>query len=155
MRCNKRDREFISSQTHGEIFYAAALGKKFRLSGEPEANFVHPGFVNWPSHKTIEFAASGECYRLLERRRSGASSFRCRLAGLTIGLAPDDDVLSRIGNAPRFQSKLNDLRSNSGAIAKCNSDPSIGRAPAHDRNRIGSLGTNRVTATKKKKIGMR
>src|SRR5262249_3572159 len=99
--------------------------------GEPESNFVHPGFVNWPGHNAIEFAASGECRRLFERSGCGASSFRCRLTGLTIWLAPDDDIFSRIGNAARFQSKLNDLRSDSGAIAKCDSDAPVARAPAH------------------------
>src|ERR1041385_9352417 len=100
MSGDERNGEFCAGQTHGEIFYATALGKKFRLSGKPESDFVHPGFVNWPSHDSVEFAASSECHRLFERSGSGASSFRCWLATLTIWLAANDDVVGRIWNAP-------------------------------------------------------
>ena len=151
MRRDERDGEFSASQTHREIFYAAALREKFRLPREPESDFVHPGLVNRPGHDGLELAATGECDRLLERSRGGARSFRCRFAGLTTWLSAEDHVFSRIGNASRFQSELDNLRSDPGAIAKCDANARLRRAHARDRNRICSLGTNRIGTTKKMK----
>src|SRR5262245_23033424 len=100
VRCDERDGEFSAGQTHGEAFYTATLGEKLRLTREPEAHFIHPRFVNRPCDNGVELAASGKCDRLFERSSGGARSFRCWLAKLTIWLAPDDDIFSRIGNAP-------------------------------------------------------
>ena len=80
VRRHQRDREFSASQTHREIFDAAALGKKFRLSREPESDFVHPRLVNRPGYDRIQLAASGECDSLFERSGGGPRSFRGRLA---------------------------------------------------------------------------
>ena len=152
MRRDERDGEFSACQTHREIFDAAALREKFRLPRESESDFIHSGLVNRPGHDGLELAAAGECDRLLERSCGGARSFRCRFAGLTIWLPAEDDVFSRIGNASRFQSELDNLRSDPGAIAKCDANAlRRSRAHARDRNRICSLGTNRIGSTKKMK----
>src|SRR4029077_8861809 len=135
------------------ILYAAALREKFRLPRKPESDFIHSGLMNRPGHDGLELATADECDRLLERGRGGPRSFRCRYAGPTIWLPAQDHVFSRIGNAPRFQSELDNLRSDPGAIAKCDANARLRRARAHarDRNRICSPGTNRIGPTKKMK----
>src|SRR4029077_4981229 len=153
VRRDERNGEFSACQTHREIFYAAALREKFRLPREPEANFIHSGLVDRPGHDGLELAAAGECHSFFERSCGGARSFRCWFAGLTIWVPAEDHVFSRIGNASRFQSELDNLRSDPGAIAKCDANARLRRARAHarDRNRICSLGTNRIGPTKKMK----
>src|SRR5262249_6997898 len=94
VRCDKRDREPSASQTHREIFYAAALREKFRLSREPESDFVHPGFVDRPGHDCIELATASECNGFFERSRGGARIFGSRFAKRAIGILADDMVFS-------------------------------------------------------------
>jgi hypothetical protein len=65
VRRDERNGELFTCQTHREIFDTAALGKEFRLSGEPEADFVHPGLVYRSGYYGIELTAAGECDRLL------------------------------------------------------------------------------------------
>src|SRR5437773_6999485 len=72
VRSDQRDGEVPASQTHREIFHAAALGKEFRLSGESESDLVHPRLVNWPGHDCIELAAAGERDRFFKRGGGGA-----------------------------------------------------------------------------------
>src|SRR6185503_15655259 len=96
---------------------------------------------------------TGQRHSFLERSCRGARSFLCRFAGFTIWLPAEDHVFSRIGNASRFQSELDNLRTDPGAIAKCNANARLRRARAHarDRNRICSLGTNRIGRGRKRK----
>ena len=77
---NECDRDFSAGQTHREIFHAAALGEKFRLSGELETGCVHARLVNRAGHDGIEFTAPSERDRFLQRRSGRASSFKRRLA---------------------------------------------------------------------------
>src|SRR5205814_8124674 len=152
VRGDESNGQISASQTHGAIVHAVALRKKFRLPGEPESDFIQPGLVDWASHNRIEFPAAGECHRFFECSCGGARGFRCRLAGFTIWLAADDDVFSRIGNALRFQSELDNLRPDAGAVAKCDSDARRrARSHARDGNRICSLGTRRITKKMKGK----
>src|SRR4029453_5094454 len=151
MRRGQRNGEFSACQTRREIFCAAALREKFRLPREPESDFIHSGLMNRPGHDGLELAAAGECDRLLERSRGGARSFWCRYAGFTTWLPAEEHVFSRIRNAPRFQSELHNLRSDPGAITKCDANARLRRAHTRDRNRICSLGTIRIGPTKKMK----
>jgi len=69
-------------------------------------------------------------------RCGGARSFGCRAAGITIWLPPDDDVFSRIGDAPRLESELDNLWSDPGAIAQRDANAPLRTTHARDRNRI-------------------
>ena len=80
VRGDERYREFSTCQTHREFFYAAALGKKFGLSRESESDFVHPCFVNWPGHNSIELAAASERDRFFKCSCGGARRFGRRFA---------------------------------------------------------------------------
>src|SRR5438067_1912434 len=72
---------------------------------------------------------------------SPARSFNRRFARIAIWLPANDDVLGRIRDASRFQSEIDDLWSDAGAIAECNSDARFCGAhiSARDRNRICSI----------------
>src|SRR6266404_3938456 len=72
--------EFSAGQTHCEIFHTAALGEKFRLSGEFKAGCVHPRFVNRTRYDGIEFAPARQRYGFFKCRRCGARGLDRRLA---------------------------------------------------------------------------
>jgi hypothetical protein len=141
VRGNQRDRDSFGGQAHGEISGAAALSKKFGLACELETDVVHPRFVNWTGHDSIEFAAPGECDRFFQSSGGSTRSFNRRLARMAIWLPANDDVFGGISDASRFQSEIDDLWSDAGAISECNSDARFSRAhvPARDRNRICSI----------------
>ena len=141
MRGNQRDRDFFGGQAHGEIFDAAALSKKFGLSWELETDVVHPRFVNRTGHDRIELTAPGECDRFFQSSGGSARSFNRRFARMAIWLPANDDVFGRIRDASRFQSEIDDLWPDAGAISECNSDARLSRAhvPARDRNRLCSI----------------
>ena len=113
---------FPPVRTHGEIFDAAALSEKFRLSRESESDFVHSRLVNRASHDGIELAAAGESDRLLERRCRGVRRFGSRFAGLTTWHSAEDNVFSRISGTRPISERLDNFRSDTGAIAKCDAD---------------------------------
>src|SRR4029077_17335723 len=117
MCCDKCDGHFSTSQTHCEIFDAAALGKKFRLSWKLETHFVHPGFVNRAGYDCIELTAPGQGNCFFQRRRGSARSFRCWLSWLAMRIFPDDLVFSGPCNEIGLQSEVHDLRPDAGAIA--------------------------------------
>src|SRR5437773_4904326 len=141
VRGNQCDRDFFGGQAHGKIFDAAALSKKFGLPWELETDVVHPGFVNRTGHDRIELTAPGECDRFFQGSSGSARSFNRRFARIAIWLPANDDVLGRIRDASRFQSEIDDLWSDAGAIAECNSDARFCGAhiSARDRNRICSI----------------
>jgi len=93
VRRDERDGHFSTSQTHCEIFDAAALGKKFRLSWKLETHFVHPGFVNWAGYDCIELTAPSQGDRFLQCGGSSTRSFTRWLSWLTIRIFADDSVL--------------------------------------------------------------
>src|SRR5204863_6043412 len=80
MRGDQCDGDFSTGQTHCEIFHAAAIGKKFRLSAKLEASVVHPSLVNWPGYDGIEFASARQRYGFFKSRRCGARGLNRRLA---------------------------------------------------------------------------
>jgi hypothetical protein len=135
VRCDERDRDFATGQTHREIFDAATLGKKFRLSWEPEADFVHPRFVNRAGYDRIELTAPGQRDRFFQRGCGGARGFLRWLSWRATGILADNLAFSGPRNALGFQSEINNLGSDAGAIAKRDANA---RFPAHarDRNRI-------------------
>ena len=133
MRGNKRDRDFSTGQTHREIFDTAALGKKFRLSWELEAHFVHPRFVNRAGYDCIELTAPRECDRFFERRRGGARSFGGRISWPRTGIFTDDFAFSGARNSIGVQSKIDNLRADPGTIAQRNPNAWL---LAHARNRL-------------------
>src|SRR5882757_5033764 len=92
VRCDKRDRNFSAGQTHGEIFDAATLGKKFRLSWKLEAHLVHPGFVNWAGYDCIELTAPSQRDRFFKAGCGGTRSFRRWLSWLACRIFADDLV---------------------------------------------------------------
>src|SRR5438093_8681611 len=133
VRGNERECEFSAGQTHCEIFDAASLGKKFRLSGEPEANVVHASFVNRPGYNCIELAAPRESNRFFERSRSGTRSFRGGMSWRAIRIFADDLVVGCLRNATGLQSKIDNLSSDPGAIAQRDANAWLRRAHARAR----------------------
>ena len=122
MRRHEPNRNFSAGQTHREIFDTAALGKKFGLAWEPETDFVHPGFVNGAGYNCIQLTAAGQRYRFFEGGCGGARSFLRWLAWLAIRVFADNPAFSGAGDAIGLQGKIDDLGSDTGAIAKRDSD---------------------------------
>src|SRR5205807_4303822 len=135
MRCDECDGHFSTSQTHCEIFDAAALGKKFRLSWKLETHFVHPGLVNWAGYDCGELTASGQGDCFFQRRGGGARSFTHWLCWLAIRIFTDDLVFGRFRNSVRRQREIDNLRPDPGAIAERDTDAWF-PARAHARNRL-------------------
>jgi hypothetical protein len=135
MCCDECDGHFSTSQTHCEIFDAAALGKKFRLSWKLETYFVHPGFVNRAGDDCIELTAPGQGDRFFQRRCGSARSFTRWLSWLAIGIFADDFVFGRFRNSVRPQREIDNLRPDPGAIAQRDPDAWF-PARVHARNRL-------------------
>ncbi|KAF5408224.1 MAG: hypothetical protein Udaeo2_16000 [Candidatus Udaeobacter sp.] len=134
VRGDERDRNFSAGKTHGEIFDATALGKKFRLSWKPEAHLVHPGFVNRAGYDCVELAAPGQGDRFFQGSCGSARSFCSRISWPRTGIFTDDFAFSGARNTIGVQSEIDNLRADPGAIAQRNADAwFITRAHARDR----------------------
>jgi hypothetical protein len=132
---DERDGHFSTGQTHCEIFDAAALGKKFRLSWKLEAHFVHPGFVNRAGYDCIEFTAPGKGNCFFQRGGSSARGFGGGTSWLAIGIFADDFVSGRFRNLVRTQREIDNLRPDPGAVSQRYADTWF-PARAHVRNRL-------------------
>ncbi len=69
-----------AGQEHGEIFHPGTGGKKFRLAGKLEADFVHARLVDRSGHDRIQLTGESEAGGFLKRSPGGAGAFRGRLA---------------------------------------------------------------------------
>ena len=134
----ERDRNFSPGQTHREIFDAAALGKKFRLSWKLETHFVHPGFVNRTGYDCIKLTAPSQGDRFLQRGGSSARSFARWLSWLAIRIFADDLVSCRFRNSVGPQGEIDNLRPDPGAIAQRDADAWMHRAASSALGRVAS-----------------
>ena len=101
MSGDKRDGNFSAGKQHGEIFHAAAVGKKFRLSGKLETDLVHARFMDRSGHDGVDCSALRQRDGLFQRRGRGRAVSRVGLPNDQSGILADNNVIRRIsGSCP-------------------------------------------------------
>jgi len=96
---------------------------KFLTPQRSAKNSVCPGsFMNRPCYDCIELAAPGECDGFFECSRGGTRSFRRGMPGCAVRIFTNGFVLGGFRDSTRFQCSIDNLRSDSGAIAQRNAN---------------------------------
>jgi hypothetical protein len=77
MRGDQRHGQLATRKQHREILHAAPVGKELGLPWKLKTDLVHPRFVNWPGHDSLNFTAeskSGAFFEGVESRVSRLGS---------------------------------------------------------------------------------
>ena len=92
MRRDKRDSDLAPGEAHRKIVYSAALGKELGLAGKGKPRGMQPFLRDRTSDHRLDFSASGQRHRFLERFNSMLCRSKSGFAWCKCVASADDQI---------------------------------------------------------------